>query len=1038
MMILVTVVFCLGVSAEENTGSCGEDVIWSFDAASGTLTVSGEGNMYDYTYTERPGYEAYMSEIGKVVVEDGVTSIGEYAFYEYEALEYAVIGDSVEHIGRDAFGYTYVTYVDIPISVEYIGPGAFPASDWTIVTLKYQGNEEQWLEVELDLNNYELGYTVINIVSENVYRGACGDDLFWRLDKDTGVFEISGSGDMYNYSLYIMDMPWYGLERYVTKLVVGDNVTRLGKDAFFGFPNMTEVVIGSSVESIGYEAFHNCPVSDVYYRGTPDEWSKIDIEAYNYCLSYATMHYYYGETEGICGDDLRWSFDFDTYTLSIVGTGDMYDYDSSAPAPWLEYILYIKTIKISDTVTSIGDYAFYDIWQAESVELGASVESIGKCAFEECTYLRKISFPPALKSIGEGAFRKCESVDSYITDLEAWCGIELADISSTPMFSGGKLYLNGEELTELYIPDSVTVIKPYAFCCVDGLKTVVMGEGVTEIGHHAFASCPDLAEVKLSGGLRVIGNAVFEDCPSLSAIELPEGLESIGEGVFQLCFELVDINIPDSVRSIGCDVVFDTAYYDDVSNWEDGFLYIGRHLIAIDYVISGAQRVKEGTLTIADEVFYGYDKITELYIPDSVIAIGKNSFKDCPDDFVIACNSSESYAYRYAEANGISCSIVCRHLFADYVSNNDATCVTDGTTTAYCEKGCGASDTIADPGSATGIHIYGDWSMTKEPAYLTAGEEIRVCKSCDAFESRELDALTLEISVNNYVFTLNCAEDIRQLCYVPGIYNTANEVRNAEACTVLSESEISEHIENRCFAYEVPEAARYTLLVVMSDGAEYIFQPDMTRITPYVTGDGLTVTLHGLCDVKDFFIAKGEYHSYRDMKKGGYIFSAGALKIGDRHDYSYVVYEKGIHTVFIRYFDGSTAVFHTVLTADEPIFTGDGMLLTLSNLNDVKIIRTAYGKWNTASELKRADKICNYQTKVTDPFTITFGEEGVYTVIVEYHNGYKKVYHYQAKRSVPCCEVNGNIVTFKLTSGVYTFCTEYPDGSYRLFAVNIE
>ena len=1065
-MILVSSFMPLGIFAdtEVTEGVCGDALTWRYDSAINILTISGEGAMYDYTYSIRPEYEIYKSEIETVIIEDGVTGIGEYAFYEFDYLEDAIIGNSVEHIGRYAFAYTNANYVDIPVSVRYIGPGAFPVSDWVMLDLKYHGTEEQWLKVDLDFDIYDLSYTIIRIVSENIRRGVCGDSLLWRFDGNTGIFEVTGSGAMYGYSLYVADIPWFDISNDITAVVIDDRVTKIGNNAFFSCEN----------------------IKDVYYYGSADEWENVSIGYENDDLLNARRHYFCGKNEGVCGEDLKWSYDRETYTLSFEGVGEMYDYDSLNPAPWSECILYIKSIKVSDTVTSIGDYAFYDIRQAQSVELGASVKSIGKGAFGECTRLRKISLPSSLEKIDEDAFSGCSSVDAYITDLEAWCGIEFSSLSATPMFSGGKLYLNGEELTDLYIPDSVTVIKPYAFCCIDSLRTAVVGEGVTEIGHHGFASCSSLATVELGNGLKVLGNAVFEDCPSLTAIELPDGLESIGEGVFRLCFELNEINIPDSVKVIGCDVVFDTAYYDDSSNWENGFLYLGKHLIAAECGISGAYSVKEGTLTIADEVFFGYGDITELYIPDSVINIGKNCFKDCPD-VVILTDTKNTYAAGYATENGIKYRILCDHIFTHYVSNNDATCVNDGTMTAYCDKACGVSDTVTEPGTATGIHNYGDWTVSIKPTYLTEGEETRSCNNCKAFETRDFGKFTLTVTVDLRTIHINCAEHIKDLRYARGVYTKPSEIKNAAGNVAISHDIVQKKTEDGVFTYEMSSSGHFTVWIRMTDGTEHILPFDIPEITPSVVSNGVTITILNLYNVKDLFIAKGEHQEYRDIKENGFIFWVGAAKLAGRSKFSYTVAEQGVHTVLIRYNDGRQDVFHETLSVDEPVFTANGMQVTVSDLSDVKVIRTAYGEWNSVKELKSSGSArsftANADIRGEDSYTVQYREEGRVTVIVEYNNGYKAFFHCDVVKKVAGIMLNGNEVTITgirdakviryalgeyttaaqikrvpnaryincndfgsetdsitlpFKPGIYTVCVEFDEGSYSYHTITVE
>ena len=193
-----------------------------------------------------------------------------------------------------------------------------------------------------------------------------------------------------------------------------------------------------------------------------------------------------------------------------------------------------------------------------------------------------------------------------------------------------------------------------------------------------------------------------------------------------------------------------------------------------------------------------------------------------------------------------------------------------------------------------------------------------------------------------------------------------------------------------------------------------------------------------------------------------------------------------MHTILIRYNDGTTALFHEELTVDEPVFTTNGLQVTVSNLPDVKVIRTAYGEWNSVRELKATDSIRNFSAKTAikgkDPYTIQYREEGIVTIIVEYNNGYQKVFHYEVTKKTPTMERNGNTIIFGeldglvmvryavgsyttssqiknaagskalkpadlvngyavvsgLASGTYTFCVQYDDESYNYYIITVE
>ena len=375
---------------------------------------------------------------------------------------------------------------------------------------------------------------------------------------------------------------------------------------------------------------------------------------------------------------------------------------------------------------------------------------------------------------------------------------------------------------------------------------------------------------------------------------------------------------------------------------------------------------------------------------------------------------------------------VTTHKYVDYTSNSDATCTEDGTKTASCKFGCGETETVTDEGSALG-HDFGDWIVTTAPTTTEDGEETRYCSRCEATETQVVLKLGApKISVDNYVITVTNADLIKDMRYAPGTYTTTTEIKAAEGNVAISNSLVKKYTVDGKFVYEMPNSGYFTFWIRMTDGEEYFVYADVTKFTPYVSAYGVKVTVHNLNNVKDFYIAKGEYNTYREIKDNGYIVSISANKIGAKHDYTYVVYEPGVHTVLIRYNDGTETVMHETLVVDEPVFTENGLQVIISNLPDVKVIRTAYGTWNTVKELKATDTIRNFSAKTAikgkDPYTIQYREEGAVTIIVEYNNGYQKAYHYEVKQKEPYVFLEGTTMTLGQLDGLVV--VRYAEGYY--------
>ena len=171
---------------------------------------------------------------------------------------------------------------------------------------------------------------------------------------------------------------------------------------------------------------------------------------------------------GTCGDNLTWTYNTSTYTLTISGTGAMKNYSNSDynNPPWEGYKDNIKTVIINVGVTSIGNYAFYNCDSLTSVTIPDSVTTIGNWAFAYCDSLTSVTIGNSVTTIGRFAFYSCNSLTEVnITDMSAWCNILFDDYDSNPLYCARTFKLNGETVTDLVIPDSVTTIGYYAFYC---------------------------------------------------------------------------------------------------------------------------------------------------------------------------------------------------------------------------------------------------------------------------------------------------------------------------------------------------------------------------------------------------------------------------------------------------------------------------------------------------------------------------------------------------------------------------------------------
>ena len=656
------------------SGTCGTDASYTFDAETGLLTISGTGKISDKMFL---GNESIKS----VIIKEGITSVGNSVFEGCTNLTSAIIPNSVSEIGYSMFYQCKnLTSVVLPDKISVIGKGMFEECfSLTDVTLP-----EGLTSIGMGAFKYCESLTNITIPAGVTSIGAygfsgCSGLSQITVDENNTVYDSRGNCNA------IIETAANKLLFGCKNTVIPNGITTIGQDSFSYCSGLTSIIIPNSVTYIDAGAFYGC-------SGLKELTMPCSANFYNDSTPFGGIH-------------------LKKVTLTK-GSGIMMDYimvnSREGPicytnTPWYISRNSIEEIILEDGIENIGNYAFFYTFNLETVVIPESVKSIGKSAFMGCENLKNITIPENVTSIGDGAFGLCKS------------------------------------LTDITIPKNITKIGKNLFKECSGLKSLTIPDGVTDIGESAFYSCSGLTDITIPNSVKNIGMQAFRYCSALTNISIPNSITNIEEGTFYGCKSLTNITIPEGAIRIGNEA------FSFCSNLTS--ITVAESVTNIDmYAFSCCSKLEnitipKGVSSISIGTFYQCTALKEMIIPYTVNIVNEDAFDGCKNLTSLTiynrnCSlksnsigkSTTIYGFSGSTAEAYSKSNSNSFVSIDETHEH----VYDGICDMFCNT-CGAERT-------TGVHSYGEYTVTLEPTCTQPGEKTRICSLCGYVEKAEIPA----------------------------------------------------------------------------------------------------------------------------------------------------------------------------------------------------------------------------------------------------------------------------------------------------------
>ncbi len=493
------------------------------------------------------GFYSFKIDAVSLVFGEKVKKVPSYMFTECDKLTSVSFSDSIETIGEEAFkGCTGLTEITIPKNVTEISYWAFHGC---------------------------TGLTKINFNAINCSDIASRSGIFHSGKEGTQDIVVTFGPEVTRVPAYMFCETFMNNSTvYVSQINLSDSIKEIGKYAFGDCKKVTELTIPNNVETIGNNAFQNCSLTTLTIG------EGLETIGNNVFKTSKLSQVNFNAID--CELSTYSPFDFDSNNTFVVTFGSKVEKVPASLFKCSDYDLEgefgVSQVNFSDSITTIGAYAFYRQYYLSSVTIPKNVTTIDALAFWACTGMTSLTFESdsTLTTIKEKAFLECTS------------------------------------LTSVEIPKSVTTIETYAFKGCEGLTTFTFesDSALITIETNAFLECTSLTEIQIPKNLTTINKYAFKNCTGLTTLTFEEGclIETIGENAFEGCTALTGLVVPKKLKKI------------------DGRAFKGCTALATLTFEKGCSLQKIGI-----EAFSGCSSLTKVSIPTSVSVINTNAFNNC-------------------------------------------------------------------------------------------------------------------------------------------------------------------------------------------------------------------------------------------------------------------------------------------------------------------------------------------------------------------------------------------------------------------------